>query len=114
LVSALVREGFLPTETDIEATADGPLTQALILAAHRYLAASPARLMMVQPEDWLGVVDQINLPGTVDEHPNWRRKLPMTIDELGTDSMGEQLASVLGQARGGPAGPAAGRASNES
>jgi hypothetical protein len=27
-------------------------------------------------EDLLGVLDQPNVPGTVHEHPNWRRRLP--------------------------------------
>ena len=31
--------------------------------------------MMVQLEDALGEIEQANLPGTTDEHPNWRRKL---------------------------------------
>jgi 4-alpha-glucanotransferase len=30
----------------------------------------------------LGVIDQPNIPGTVDEHPNWRRRLPLAIDEI--------------------------------
>ena len=31
---------------------------------------------MVQLEDVLGVVDQVNVPGTTEQYPNWRRKLP--------------------------------------
>jgi len=30
----------------------------------------------------VGVVDQPNIPGTVDEHPNWRRRLPLALDEI--------------------------------
>jgi 4-alpha-glucanotransferase len=30
----------------------------------------------------LGVIDQPNIPGTVNEHPNWRRRLPLAIDEI--------------------------------
>jgi 4-alpha-glucanotransferase len=26
--------------------------------------------------------DRANLPGTIAEHPNWRRKLPMSLDAL--------------------------------
>jgi len=32
----------------------------------------------------LGVIDQPNIPGTVNEHPNWRRRLPLAIDEIAT------------------------------
>jgi 4-alpha-glucanotransferase len=26
--------------------------------------------------------DRANLPGTVDQHPNWRRRLPQTLEAL--------------------------------
>jgi 4-alpha-glucanotransferase len=48
----------------------------------RYLADTPARLLMIAIEDVLGVKDQINLPGTIDEHPNWRRRLPAPADTM--------------------------------
>ena len=35
----------------------------------RFLAATPSRLVVVSIEDVLGVLDQPNLPGTIDEHP---------------------------------------------
>jgi 4-alpha-glucanotransferase len=28
------------------------------------------------------VIDQPNIPGTVNEHPNWRRRLPVAIDAI--------------------------------
>ena len=33
-------------------------------------------------EDFLGLVDQPNIPGTVDEHPNWRRRLPVPLEQI--------------------------------
>jgi 4-alpha-glucanotransferase len=47
-----------------------------------YLAASPARLLAIALEDVLELRDQANVPGTLDEHPNWRRKLPMELECL--------------------------------
>ena len=38
--------------------------------------------MLVPIEDALGLKEQPNLPGTIDEHPNWRRRLPGTVDTL--------------------------------
>jgi 4-alpha-glucanotransferase len=32
----------------------------------------------------LGVTDQPNIPGTVNEHPNWRQRLPVAIEDLAT------------------------------
>ena len=31
------------------------------------------------------MIEQANLPGTVDTHPNWRRKLPVTVNVLADD-----------------------------
>jgi 4-alpha-glucanotransferase len=55
----------------------------VLVAAHRFLAMTPCRLFAVQLDDALGLREQANLPGTVDEHPNWRRKAPVAIDALG-------------------------------
>jgi (1->4)-alpha-D-glucan 1-alpha-D-glucosylmutase len=38
-------------------------------------------LFVVQPEDVFGVREQVNLPGTTFEHPNWRRKLPFELED---------------------------------
>jgi 4-alpha-glucanotransferase len=55
---------------------------AVAAGIHRLVARSPCRLVAAQMEDLLGLVEQPNIPGTVHEHPNWRRKLPMPIEEL--------------------------------
>ncbi|MEA2884973.1 MAG: 4-alpha-glucanotransferase, partial [Bradyrhizobium sp.] len=47
-----------------------------------FLARTRSRLLAISLEDLLGVSDQPNIPGTVDEHPNWRRKLPVPIEEI--------------------------------
>ena len=44
--------------------------------ALRFTAASAAPLLLLPVEDALGLCEQPNLPGTTDEHPNWRRRLP--------------------------------------
>jgi 4-alpha-glucanotransferase len=54
--------------------ADDPVP--LVDAALAMVAATPAPLLVVPAEDLLACEEQPNLPGTVDEHPNWRRRLP--------------------------------------
>jgi len=54
-------------------------------SAHAYIARTPSKLALVQPEDMLELLDQANLPGTVDEHPNWRRKLPLGLEGWPSD-----------------------------
>ena len=44
-------------------------------AAVAFMAQSPAAMALIPVEDVLGLVEQPNLPGTIDEHPNWRRRL---------------------------------------
>lgn len=50
-----------------------------------FLAHTPCRILALALEDLLGVKDQPNVPGTIDQHPNWRRKLPLSIEDLGTE-----------------------------
>ena len=50
-------------------------------AAIAYVAASPCALAIVPIEDLIGLCEAPNLPGTVDEHPNWRRRLDAPVAE---------------------------------
>jgi 4-alpha-glucanotransferase len=47
-----------------------------------FLARTKSRLLAIALEDLLGVADQPNIPGTVDEHPNWRRRLPVPLEQI--------------------------------
>jgi 4-alpha-glucanotransferase len=47
-----------------------------------FLARTKSRLLAVSLEDLLGVMDQPNIPGTIDEHPNWRQRLPIPLGEM--------------------------------
>ncbi|WP_375411568.1 4-alpha-glucanotransferase [uncultured Bradyrhizobium sp.] len=53
-----------------------------LYAVVKFLARTRSRLLAVSLEDLLGVIDQPNIPGTVDEHPNWRRRLPIAVEEM--------------------------------
>jgi len=53
-----------------------------IAAVAAFLAATPSRLAVVALDDVLGVREQINIPGTMTQHANWCRKLPVAIEEL--------------------------------
>ncbi len=57
-------------------------TASLSLAMHAHMAASPCRLAALQIEDALGLEQQVNVPGTIDEYPNWRNRLPVAVEEL--------------------------------
>ncbi|CAN5541704.1 4-alpha-glucanotransferase [soil metagenome] len=53
-----------------------------LYAVTQFLARTRTRLLAIALEDLLGVLDQPNIPGTVDQHPNWRQRLPVTIDGI--------------------------------
>jgi 4-alpha-glucanotransferase len=53
-----------------------------LYAVAGFLARTKSRLLAISLEDLLGVIDQPNIPGTVNEHPNWRQRLPLAIDEI--------------------------------
>jgi 4-alpha-glucanotransferase len=74
------------------------------VAATRYLAATPSRLLVVSMEDILGVADQPNVPGTVTEHPNWRRRLPVLLEDLAEDARLRELGRVMAEAERAVAG----------
>lgn len=51
-------------------------------AIAEFLARTKSRLMAIALEDLLELRDQPNIPGTIDQHPNWRRRMPLCIDEI--------------------------------
>ena len=57
-------------------------TASVVDAAIEFVAKTPAPLALVPIEDVLGDVEQPNLPGTIDEHPNWRRRLAAPAHDL--------------------------------
>jgi 4-alpha-glucanotransferase len=88
-----------------EAAADPNDRQTLSeigVAANRYLARSPGRLLMVQLEDLLGDVAQINVPTTRDEYPNWRQRASIVLEDLERDARFIAMAEALSHERGEP------------
>jgi 4-alpha-glucanotransferase len=69
-----------------------------------YLAKSKAALMEVRLEEIFGVPQQQNLPGTTTQYPNWRRKLPLTLEKMRDHLAASRLAARLRKYRGGGAG----------
>ncbi|MEU9557241.1 4-alpha-glucanotransferase [Streptomyces fumanus] len=75
----------------LRGTADGtgtPSEEAAIQAVHRFLLATPARMVGVWLPDTVGDRRPQNLPGTSDQYPNWRLPVadaegrPVTLEDL--------------------------------
>jgi 4-alpha-glucanotransferase len=67
----------------------------IALALHRWLARTPAALLLVQLEDLALALEQPNLPGTTEEHPNWRRRLTPRLEELMAQPFAQHLLASL-------------------
>ena len=50
--------------------------ESVVNGALAFVGGTPSRLAMAPVEDVLALDEQPNLPGTINEHPNWRRRLP--------------------------------------
>ena len=73
LTQAGCAQGAMPAPEDAVPVVD---------AAIGFISATPAPLAMLPVEDALALPEQPNLPGTIDTHPNWRRRLPQAVDTL--------------------------------
>jgi len=51
-------------------------TDPVVDAAVAHVASADCDLALIAIEDVLGLCEQPNLPGTTNQHPNWRRRLP--------------------------------------
>ena len=71
------------------------MTPDLCQAIYHYLALTPCALLLVSLDDIIGTINQQNMPGTLDEHPNWRQKMPLSLDELFKDRRFIDLAEML-------------------
>jgi 4-alpha-glucanotransferase len=61
----------------------------------KFLGDTPSRLLVVSLEDALGLVEQVNIPGTIAEHPNWRRRLPVDLEDLARHGGLKAVADVM-------------------
>lgn len=72
---------------------------AVIDASVRLLGHTRAPLVLLPLEDLLGVDEQPNLPGTIDGHPNWRRRFAAPAAALLDDADAARRLELLAQAR---------------
>jgi 4-alpha-glucanotransferase len=95
ILTALQSQGLLPAGVSEDPAQVPMMTTELMEGIYQYLARSPAWIVLANIEDIIGTRIQTNLPGTVDQHQNWCRKLSLTVEELAQDSRFERLAALL-------------------
>lgn len=69
--------------------------EKVIERAYRLLAESPSLIVSATLEDALAVRTRSNMPGTVDEWPNWSIPLPGGLEALESSRLAGRIATVL-------------------
>ncbi|MBL4632083.1 MAG: 4-alpha-glucanotransferase [Paraglaciecola sp.] len=75
------------------------MSQALNFGLQVHMAKGSSALLSLQLEDWLEMDKPVNIPGTFNEYPNWRRKLTRNLQDIFDDSSLNHLAANLTEAR---------------
>jgi 4-alpha-glucanotransferase len=73
---------------------DAPVDD-VIQAAYQTLAETPCLLLSATLDDALAVEERPNMPGTVDEWPNWSIALPAPLEEIERDRRVTRVAEPL-------------------
>lgn len=95
ILRALHAHGMLPGFSPEDSSPVPPMMPELCRAIYRYLAVSPAKLVLVSLDDVIGTIDQQNLPGTVYEYPDWVQKAPLLLEQIITDPRWQDLADMF-------------------
>ncbi|MGN1078726.1 MAG: 4-alpha-glucanotransferase [Alphaproteobacteria bacterium] len=101
MVETLASRGlwFVSPEAFDEEISGRKVPFRLMEVLYSYLASAPCCLLLVQLEDILGQAEQMNVPGTNQEYPNWRCKLPKMIENLYNDENMKRVCSAIRQIR---------------
>lgn len=98
ILDSVAWHGYLPEGVGRDAQYV-PMDSYLAEALQLHVAAGSSTLLSIQLEDWLEMDKPVNIPGTVDEYPNWRRKLSMNLDEVFAHEGVNRIAHKLTEVR---------------
>jgi (1->4)-alpha-D-glucan 1-alpha-D-glucosylmutase len=100
LLAAFKAAGLIKKDADFgPAQANTPIQRQLCDLGHCFLASTPCLLQSVQLEDLLLQREQMNLPGTTKEHPNWKRRLSVSLEDIAVDKFVLKCGKRISQAR---------------
>jgi glycogen debranching enzyme GlgX/4-alpha-glucanotransferase len=91
LLALLRAEGLLTDDVD----PNQPMPPSVAAAIHAFVSATPALLVLVQADDLAGETVAVNLPGTDQERPNWRRRLDPDVSELYESPLARAILAAL-------------------
>jgi 4-alpha-glucanotransferase len=73
----------------------------LVAMVYRFLARTNSCLALAQIDDLTDELDSINVPATSAEHPNWRRRLSLSLGELASARRFREITQILQDERPG-------------
>lgn len=76
-----------------------PMTETLNFGMQAHMASGSSALLSLQLEDWLQMDKPVNIPGTFNEYPNWKRKLSRSLSTTFDDPSILYLAERVDNAR---------------
>jgi 4-alpha-glucanotransferase len=74
---------------------DVGMTTELNYGMQTHMASSSSALLSLQLEDWLQMEKPVNIPGTFNEYPNWKRKLSRNLEDIFEDDAILSLSQTL-------------------
>jgi len=104
LIDALLANGSIDAATagrlrdDANRNGSPAMLDELTAAVHRFLAATPSAMAVVQLENILSEIDAVNVPGTVNEHPNWCRKRAVALEHIEADGRLPRTGDIFAEA----------------
>lgn len=97
-VDAFIAEGLLAEhEKTTQISSDIP--DWFVPNVYTFLARTPSLILGVRLEDVVGQIEQVNVPGTYLNYPNWRYKLPVLLENITSDERIIYIANLINRER---------------
>jgi 4-alpha-glucanotransferase len=100
LAMAAVTTHDLPTVAGLLGGLGPADTRSETRRLHALVASTPSMLACAALDDVTGATVQPNVPGTTDEHPNWRVRLPLAVEDLPGDDDAQSVLAAISAERG--------------
>lgn len=89
LAETLEASGCSPPD-DLQTPSSG-----LAASVYRCLSRSASAIVLISAEDLLGAYETPNIPGTIDQHPNWRRRLSLSLENWNQHPRAETILRAV-------------------
>ncbi|MGN0902331.1 MAG: 4-alpha-glucanotransferase, partial [Succinivibrio sp.] len=87
------------SDTYTKDASESVMNEELASALQVHMCTGSCSLFSSQIEDWIGVDKPVNVPGTCDEYPNWRRKLTKDLEDIFEETRVLEMTGKMTKAR---------------